>query len=324
MSNPDEHSVPCGFEDAHKCWLESGGENFAAKFVSGPDDTFYESDYWKIIRSAILNRDEFRCAKCNGKAHQVHHLNYRYVGKDHLYPKSLVSVCRPCHGLYEYARKAEGLLQKIQSRINGECVEASRYYARLLQYRDDLSELKIKFDGKVAYTRDVHKTERDKEIWNQQFEIRQKHYLEASAKLVGAWSESEDQKIQRVRSLLEREAENCRDFIKSALGELYGWEETYAEPRRVAAAKRMAVLSDAALRAKEALSKPEFLTQDPLGKCPKCFGQVFQRESEYLCENSAAESNPCNFKIRLEILSQPIEPTQVSRLLKEGVTKAKA
>ncbi len=61
--------------------------------------------------------------------------------------------------------------------------------------------------------------------------------------------------------------------------------------------------------------KIDFTGKEPLGKCPKCGGKVFDTEAGYLCEKSQADSRPCKFKISREILQQPIEPAQAQKLL---------
>lgn len=57
---------------------------------------------WKKIRGRVLRRDDRKCARCGGKAGEVHHRSYaREVleGKaDHL----LASLCRGCHEVVEF------------------------------------------------------------------------------------------------------------------------------------------------------------------------------------------------------------------------------
>ena len=59
---------------------------------------------------------------------------------------------------------------------------------------------------------------------------------------------------------------------------------------------------------------------EPLGKCPKCGGRIFETEAGYICEKSQAEIKPCKFKLGKVILQQPIDRTQATKLLKEGRT----
>jgi DNA topoisomerase-3 len=66
---------------------------------------------------------------------------------------------------------------------------------------------------------------------------------------------------------------------------------------------------------REPLPKVDFTGKEPLGKCPKCGGKIFDTEAGYLCEKSQADAKPCRFKINREILQQPIEPAQAQKLL---------
>lgn len=87
------------------------------------------------------------------------------------------------------------------------------------------------------------------------------------------------------------------------------------EPR--AKSKRGAAKSS---EPKEPQPKLDFTGQEPIGKCPKCGGQVFETEAAYLCEKSQAEKRPCKFKISKVILQQPIDRAQAAKLLVEGRT----
>ncbi len=66
---------------------------------------------------------------------------------------------------------------------------------------------------------------------------------------------------------------------------------------------------------KEPQPKIDFTGKEPLGKCPKCGGKVFETDGAYLCEKSQADKRPCKFKISREILQQPIERAQAQKLL---------
>jgi DNA topoisomerase-3 len=72
---------------------------------------------------------------------------------------------------------------------------------------------------------------------------------------------------------------------------------------------------------KEPAPKLDFTGQEPLGKCPKCGGQVFEASAAYICEKSQAEKRPCKFKINKEILQQPIDRAQATKLLAESRTE---
>jgi DNA topoisomerase-3 len=84
-------------------------------------------------------------------------------------------------------------------------------------------------------------------------------------------------------------------------------------PREAKGAKRAA-------KPTEPRVKVDFTGQEPLGKCPKCGGQVFEGETEFLCEKSQADQRPCKFKVGKLILNQPIDRAQVTKLLATGRT----
>jgi len=64
----------------------------------------------------------------------------------------------------------------------------------------------------------------------------------------------------------------------------------------------------------------DFSGKEPLGKCPKCGGRVFEVGMSYLCENSAGPNKTCDFRAGKVILQQPIEPEQIKKLLSAGKT----
>jgi DNA topoisomerase-3 len=66
--------------------------------------------------------------------------------------------------------------------------------------------------------------------------------------------------------------------------------------------------------------KIDFTGLEPIGKCPKCGGKVFDTEAGYLCENSQAEKKPCKFKISKVIAQKTIDKTQAVKLLTENKT----
>ena len=67
--------------------------------------------------------------------------------------------------------------------------------------------------------------------------------------------------------------------------------------------------------------KIDFTGQEPIGKCPKCGGSVFETEGAYLCEKSQGVKPACKFKINKIILNQPILREQAAKLLAEGRTE---
>ncbi|MCU0771099.1 MAG: DNA topoisomerase III [Verrucomicrobia bacterium] len=64
--------------------------------------------------------------------------------------------------------------------------------------------------------------------------------------------------------------------------------------------------------------KLDFTGQEPLGKCPRCGGRVFESASSYVCEQSQAEKKPCKFKSGKVILEQPLDRAQMAKLLAEA------
>jgi DNA topoisomerase-3 len=64
----------------------------------------------------------------------------------------------------------------------------------------------------------------------------------------------------------------------------------------------------------------DFSGQNSLGPCPKCQGHVYEHGANYVCERSVGDKVTCDFKTGKVILTQPIEPAQVHKLLADGKT----
>jgi DNA topoisomerase III len=64
----------------------------------------------------------------------------------------------------------------------------------------------------------------------------------------------------------------------------------------------------------------DFGDQQPLGACPKCGGRIFPHGMSYVCEKSVGPQKSCDFRSGREILQQPIEPEQMTKLLSDGRT----
>jgi DNA topoisomerase III len=71
----------------------------------------------------------------------------------------------------------------------------------------------------------------------------------------------------------------------------------------------------------ESAAPVDFTGKEPLGKCPKCGGQVFDGGMNYLCEKATGNEKTCTFRTGKIILQQQVEPAQVTRLLAEGKTE---
>ena len=66
--------------------------------------------------------------------------------------------------------------------------------------------------------------------------------------------------------------------------------------------------------------KFDFTGQEPVGKCPKCESNVFETPKDFRCEKSQADKKPCKFKAGKLILNQPVDRTQVEKLLAKRKT----
>ncbi|HWQ91275.1 MAG TPA: DNA topoisomerase III, partial [Clostridia bacterium] len=84
---------------------------------------------------------------------------------------------------------------------------------------------------------------------------------------------------------------------------------------------RAAKTKGAAGKAKQPAPKLDLTGQEPIGKCPKCSGKVFDAGTTFVCERTQAESKPCKFKISKVILNQPVSREDAVALLTENRTK---
>jgi DNA topoisomerase III len=64
----------------------------------------------------------------------------------------------------------------------------------------------------------------------------------------------------------------------------------------------------------------DFSGQEPLGKCPKCGGRVFEFGMSYICENSVGPNKTCDFRAGKVILQRSIDREQMKKLLATGKT----
>ncbi len=64
----------------------------------------------------------------------------------------------------------------------------------------------------------------------------------------------------------------------------------------------------------------DFSGQEPLGKCPKCGGRVFENGMSYICEHSVANPRTCGFRSGKIILQRAIDRAQMAKLLETGKT----
>ena len=64
----------------------------------------------------------------------------------------------------------------------------------------------------------------------------------------------------------------------------------------------------------------DFSAQEPLGKCPKCGGNVFEHGNAYVCEKATGPDKTCDFRSGRTILMRPVEPDQMRKLLADRKT----
>ena len=65
--------------------------------------------------------------------------------------------------------------------------------------------------------------------------------------------------------------------------------------------------------------RAELTAREGLGPCPKCGATVRDWDGRYLCENTAAESDPvCDFSFPKMILQRAIAPAELAAMLNEG------
>jgi len=64
----------------------------------------------------------------------------------------------------------------------------------------------------------------------------------------------------------------------------------------------------------------DFTGQEPLGKCPKCDGRVFESGMSYVCEKAVGAAKTCDFRSGKLILQQPVDRAQMTKLLETGKT----
>lgn len=86
---------------------------------------FYNSKEWKDLRSFILKRDMYLCAKCGKPAEEVHHkihLSPKNIGdlSVTMNPDNLISLCRDCHFDEHKIDKINGSKAKRKSAYDSE------------------------------------------------------------------------------------------------------------------------------------------------------------------------------------------------------------
>lgn len=80
-----------------------------AQYRIPPDgyDEYLQSNLWRRIRVAVLDRDEWRCVRCDGDAEDVHHRAYDPEIMDGRALEWLVSLCKGCHKFIHFQDNGE-------------------------------------------------------------------------------------------------------------------------------------------------------------------------------------------------------------------------
>lgn len=226
MKTSDGYAVPQDFETAHDEWLKEGGPKIGEKFRFGAQPAFYRTAYWKAVRQAVLKRDNSRCYRCGSEAIQVHHLHYRFRCEDHLHPESLVSICRECHGLVEYARLAEDLIRKFSYRLScarkfiagqpGFANETPvKTLSRLLEYKCELEDLQQHFAANRPYGSRSEVGSREE--FSKHYTANLDRFQKEAEAVIASWEGQDKEKTNRIIGLIEEESRACTDFIAKVL-----------------------------------------------------------------------------------------------------------
>jgi hypothetical protein len=68
---------------------------------------YLNSEHWDKLRTAVLERDEYRCRKCQTSYRlEAHHVFYRENWED-AQPKDYITLCRSCHEEHHQQKVSE-------------------------------------------------------------------------------------------------------------------------------------------------------------------------------------------------------------------------
>jgi DNA topoisomerase III len=111
-------------------------------------------------------------------------------------------------------------------------------------------------------------------------------------------------------------------FTKRFVGPLAGFRSKQGRPftAGIRLTDEMRTEFDFGQGAGEADEPVDFSGQQPLGKCPKCNARVFEHGVAYVCEKAVGPERSCDFRSGRMILQQPIERSQMEKLLASGKT----
>ena len=129
--------------------------------------------------------------------------------------------------------------------------------------------------------------------------------------------------IWKVTSGREWSPEELAELItKRVVGPLTGFRSKQGRPfsALVRLSDELRPEFDFGQAAGEGDEAPDFSAQEPLGKCPKCGGRIFEHGVTYVCENALGPKRSCDFRSGRVILQQPVEREQMKKLLATGRT----
>ena len=129
--------------------------------------------------------------------------------------------------------------------------------------------------------------------------------------------------IWKVTSGREWSHEELAELItKRVVGPLTGFRSKQGRPfsALVRLSDELRPEFDFGQAAGEGDEAPDFSAQEPLGKCPKCGGRIFEHGVTYVCENALGPKRSCDFRSGRVILQQPVEREQMKKLLATGRT----
>jgi hypothetical protein len=86
---------------------------------------YLQSELWRLIRAAVIERDNGICCLCNGEAKTAHHTCYTKAALSGRSIEGLIAICHSCHKFIE--RSQEG----YKTRLND-----SRQWAKYLARRN--------------------------------------------------------------------------------------------------------------------------------------------------------------------------------------------
>ena len=129
--------------------------------------------------------------------------------------------------------------------------------------------------------------------------------------------------IWKVTSGREWSPEEIAELItKRVIGPLTGFRSRMGKPFSAVLrlSDELKVEFDFGQGSGEGEEAPDFSGQTALGACPKCGARVFEHGMAYTCEKAVGPGKSCDFRSGRMILQQPIERTQMEKLLTTGRT----